>query len=63
MSECKNRYCLGGVEVITCCSGHECGCMGMPVAAKWCPECNPEKIYPTDKQIIEQIGWLEWLDD
>lgn len=22
-----------------CCSGHECGCMGLPITPCWCVEC------------------------
>lgn len=63
MSECSNKHCIGGIEFLTCCSGHECGCMGQPVAAKYCPECNAEKREPTDEEVIELLRGVEWLDD
>lgn len=62
MSECKNRYCIDGIEFIPCCSGFECGCRGQPCAAKFCPECNKEKREPTG-EALERLEYIEWLDD
>lgn len=62
MSTCTNKYCIDGIEFLTCCSGHECGCMGQPVAAKYCPECNVEKREPTDEPALELLKGVEWLD-
>lgn len=62
MSDCTNKYCIGGIELITCCSGYECGCMGLPVAARYCPDCNKEKREPTE-DVLKEIEYLEWLDE
>lgn len=61
--KCSNKYCQDGIEFITCCSGRECGCMGQPVAATNCKECNKENREPTDKQVIQEMQYLEWLGD
>ena len=29
-------------ELLGCCSGHECGCMGQPVDTRPCPKCNAD---------------------
>jgi len=47
--ECGDR----GLVAITCCSGHECGCMGMPTDFDDCT-CGAE--FPTDEQLKE---WFE----
>lgn len=60
---CKNRYCIDGIEFISCCSGHECGCMGQPVQAKFCTECNADKREPTDEEAIRLLNYVEWVDD
>lgn len=61
MGECGNKYCIGGIELITCCSGRECGCMGQPVAARYCQVCNKEKREPSE-EVLKEIEFLEWLD-
>ena len=34
---CKCDVCQDtGIIFVGCCSGHQCGCMGMPVGAKNC---------------------------
>ncbi len=60
---CKNRYCIDGIEFITCCSGYQCGCMAQPVAAKFCTECNADKREPTDEEAIRLLSCVEWIDD
>lgn len=40
----EKHYCFEcGVneipEPVTCCSGHECGCMGQPTEPPYCQEC------------------------
>ena len=39
--ECDKCYGYN-YELLGCCSGHECGCMGQPVDAKPCPKCNAD---------------------
>ncbi len=60
--KCSNKYCQDGIEFITCCSGRECGCMGQPVAATNCKECNKENRETTDERVIQELQYLEWLD-
>ena len=40
-----------------CCSGHMCGCMGMPVTITNCPTCNPND----NKEIGEVLGSNEYV--
>lgn len=40
MGECKDCD-IDGFRFIGCCSGHECVCMGQPVAITNCLTCNP----------------------
>lgn len=61
--KCSNKYCQDGIEFITCCSGRECGCMGQPVAATNCKECNKENREPTGERVIQELQYLEWLGD
>ncbi|MGO2336729.1 hypothetical protein [Providencia sp.] len=61
--KCSNKHCQDGIEFITCCSGREYGCMGQPVAATNCKECNKENREPTDEQVIQEMQYLEWLGD
>lgn len=61
--KCSNKYCQDGIEFITCCSGRECGCMGKPVAATNCKECNKENRESTDERVIQELQHLEWLGD
>ncbi len=43
-------FCGGnGLKAVMCCSGHECGCRGMPVDFEPC-DCGSK--LPTDEQII-----------
>ncbi len=35
-------YCDTEIDVTFCCSGHECGCMGLPVDP---PICDKEECY------------------
>jgi hypothetical protein len=35
----KCRKPVYGYVEERCCSGHECGCMGLPVSPCWCDEC------------------------
>ncbi len=60
---CSNKKCTDGIELITCCSGRECGCMGQPVAATNCKECNKENREPTDEDVIHYLNYVEWLGD
>ncbi|HFW7070360.1 TPA: hypothetical protein ACIC9P_001576 [Morganella morganii] len=60
---CSNKHCDDGIVFITCCGGWECGCMGQPVAATNCKECNRENRPPTDKRVLELLNYVEWLGD
>ena len=60
MSRCKKCDDQNYV-VLSCCSGHECGCMGQPVQITNCVDCNPE----ADKHIgseLEQHEHIEHLE-
>ncbi|HEI8570795.1 TPA: hypothetical protein SLE56_001109 [Morganella morganii] len=60
---CSNKKCTDGIEIVGCCSSRDCGCMGFPVAAKNCEECNKENRPPTDKRVLELLNYVEWLGD
>jgi len=49
------RYMLQG-----CCSGIECGCMGMPVSVTNCTECNPEGTAEMSKELEARADYLEY---
>lgn len=42
-----------------CCSGRECGCMGMPTAVSYCPECNPKGEIEPPESIAEFVNHCE----
>ena len=58
MSKCRScnddRY-----KLIACCSGQQCGCMGMPVQLSNCVECNPDD----DKEMSRSLAIYEFIDD
>lgn len=45
------------IEVQMCCSGHQCGCMGMPVDP---PVCS-EKCY--DAYMNKSDGWINFEEE
>jgi len=47
-----NYYLLG------CCSGRECGCMGKPVDAKPCSECNQDGEKEPSDEAKENYPWF-----
>ncbi|ENX48272.1 hypothetical protein F886_00073 [Acinetobacter sp. NIPH 542] len=56
--ECQDT----GIVFIGCCSGHQCGCMGQPVAAKKCKCCHPideSKMTKVERFIFEYVEYLE----
>ena len=49
------EICNTPIEIITCCSGHECGCMGQPSEPPVCSSvtCYDEFMIKCNKQIEE----------
>ncbi|KRI65813.1 hypothetical protein [Acinetobacter baumannii] len=51
-----------GIVFVGCCSGNQCGCMGMPVAAKNC-KCgqpiNEEKMSKDELFIFAHVEYEE----
>lgn len=56
--------CNSGFVFFTCCSGRDCGCMGLPVQVTNCKFCNKDNNKPdsNDLEIIKYIEILEWID-
>lgn len=40
-----------------CCSGRECGCMGMAIGVDNCPECNPDGTAEPSEGLKESMPW------
>ncbi len=57
--------CTGGFVFKHCCSGlsEMCGCMGYPVAVTNCKACNPKNKNTSDPELIEQLKYVEWVDE
>ena len=52
-------------ELIGCCSGHECGCIGKPVDSKPCHKCNSDGKKEPSLQARKDWPWffltrVEW---
>lgn len=47
--ECHNDHYIG----IGCCSGFECGCMGMVTDFKACQTCNKDESIPPSDELIK----------
>lgn len=45
--------------LIGCCSGHDCGCYGMPIDAEPCGQCNKDGSKPASGDAAE---WIRKMD-
>lgn len=45
-------------ELLSCCSGHECGCMGQPVDSRPCSKCNSDGKREPSLQAQKDWPWF-----
>lgn len=58
MSEFCNTCGGYNFELIGCCSGRECGCMGQPVDSQPCQECNRNCNKEPSEQAKQDYPWF-----
>ena len=59
MSEELCSQCNGyNYELIGCCSGYECGCMGQPVDSEPCSKCNQDGEKDPSLQARRDWPWF-----
>ena len=57
-SECRGDL----YELVGCCGGHECGCMGQPVGIKGCKTCNKDGTKDIPKSLLESCEYADKLE-
>lgn len=61
---CKCDVCQDtGIVFVGCCSGHQCGCMGMPVGAKNCQCGQPVDESKMSNDELFVFTHVEYLGD
>ena len=60
--ECKACYGYN-FNLIGCCSGRECGCMGQPVDSEPCPVCNKDGSKEPADQAKQDWPWFFLNED
>jgi hypothetical protein len=52
--KCRDDHYL----MVGCCSGRECGCMGQPVDADPCPDCNQDESKLPSQDLKENFPFF-----
>ncbi len=62
MSLCKN--CNNERFIFhTCCSGFQCGCMGVPVAVSPCVICNYDGNIKPNNDLWQKMKHMEYIEN
>lgn len=61
----KCEYCYGeGFNLVYCCSGRDCGCMGQPVQFTNCIVCNPKGYFGmSSEEFQKETEHLEYVGE
>jgi len=58
----ESAYCTTcngyNYELLGCCSGRECGCMGQPIDVKPCSKCNPDGSKEPTEEAKKDYPWF-----